>query len=455
MQLFFERALLPGGIARNVRVSVAAPGVLTAVEANSTAGDDPVIRGLAVPGMPNLHSHAFQRAMAGKAESGGGSEDSFWTWRELMYRFVERLEPEDVAAIAAFAYLEMIEAGYTSVAEFHYLHRQPNGTPYADPAAMAKATRAGASRAGIRHVLLPCLYQNSGFGGQPPTARQRRFCQDTDSFLRLFESLDRCDSSTQTTGIALHSLRAITPDVLRTVVAGVRAARPAVPIHIHIAEQPKEVAECLAWSGQRPIELLLDMEIVDAHWCLVHATHATPAELHAIAQTQAIAGLCLTTEANLGDGLFPCDSLVAAGGRFGIGTDSQVSIDPREELRTIEYTLRLWRQRRILSASPDTPNCGTFLYSASADGGAQALGLPAGAIASGAPADIVVIDTDRPEFAGVAATELLDAYVFAPRPGQLRDVLVGGTWVLRDGRHPARESIAADYANCLRRLLGA
>lgn len=455
MQLFFERALLPGGIARNVRVSVAARGLLAKVEPNATAGDDPVIRGLAVPGMPNLHSHAFQRAMAGKAESGGDAEDSFWTWRELMYRFVEQLEPADVAAIAAFAYLEMIEAGYTSVAEFHYLHRQPNGKPYADPAAMAQATRSGASRAGIRQVLLPCLYQNSGFGGQAPSARQRRFCQDADSFLRLFEELNRGDSRTQTTGIALHSLRAVTPDVLRTVVANVRAMRPAVPIHIHIAEQAKEVAECLAWSGQRPIELLLNMGVVDAHWCLVHATHATPAEIRDLAQTQAVAGLCPTTEANLGDGRFPFDSFAAAGGRMGIGTDSQVSIDPREELRTIEYTLRMWREQRILSASPAAPNCGTYLYSASAAGGAQALGLPAGAIAAGAPADIVVIDTDRPEFAGVADAALLDAYIFAPRPGQVREVLVDGTWVLRDRQHPERESIAANYEKCLQRLLQA
>lgn len=455
MQLLFERALLPDGIVGNVRVSVAQDGTLVTVEPRSVVGDDRVIPGLAVPGMPNLHSHAFQRAMAGKAESAGSAEDSFWTWRELMYRFVERLEPEDVAAITAFVYLEMLEAGYTSVAEFHYVHRRPDGQPYADPSVMASATRFGASRTGIRQLLLPCLYQTSGFGGRPPSARQQRFCEDTDSFLRLFERLDRRDSHTQSTGIALHSLRAVTPEALRVVVPAVRARRPIAPIHIHIAEQTKEVAECRAWCGRRPIEFLLELGVVDAHWCLVHATHAAPQELLGMAQSRAVVGLCPTTEANLGDGLFPLESFLAAGGRFGIGSDSHVSIDPREELRTIEYVLRLWRERRVLSASAAAPNCGTFLYSAAAAGGAQALGLAAGAIVPGAPADIVVLDTDRPGFAGVPAEALLDAYVFAPRPGAVRDVLVGGAWVLRGGRHPEREAISADYAQCLRRLMRA
>ncbi len=452
MQLLFERALLPSGIARNIAVSVAADGTIDRVSADAPPDGCIPVRGLALPGMPNLHSHAFQRAIAGTAEIAAGADNSFWSWRDVMYRFVERLQPEDVAAIAAFLYVEMLEAGYTSVAEFHYLHHLTDGGPYLDPATLSHAVRDGARQAGIRQLLLPCLYQRSGFDAAATRPEQRRFALQTDAFLRLFETL-RCQSEPlQTAGVALHSLRAVPPAAIADVVA---AAPAPIPVHVHVSEQRREVDECRRRFGRRPIELLFDSARIDARWCLVHATHAAPTELEAIVQAGAVVGLCPTTEGNLGDGRFPLDEFAASGGRFGIGSDSHVSVDPREELRTAEYALRVWRERRALASSASRPHCGSFLYAAAAAGGAQALSLGRGELAAGEPADIVVLDTDRAEFAGVPAEALLDAYIFAPRPGALRDVLVGGAWTVRDGRHPRRDAIAQSYRRCLARLRSA
>jgi len=449
LSLLFERALLPDGMARNVAVAIDADGLITQVATDIEPGDRPLIRGLALIGMPNLHSHAFQRGIAGSAEVAAASGNSFWGWRDVMYRFVGRLQPEDVASIAAFLYLEMLQAGYTSVAEFHYLHHQPDGAQYAEPAAMAAAVRAGARTAGIRQLLLPCLYQRAGFETTTALPEQRRFAQDTQSFLRLFESLQHDASPLQSVGVALHSLRAVPVAAMREVLAGVPAS---ARLHVHISEQRREVDECLKACGQRPIEYLLDNAAVDERWCLVHATHATRSELSAVAHCGAVVGLCLSTEGNLGDGRFALDEFAALGGRFGIGSDSHVSVDPREELRTAEYVLRMWRERRGLLSSAALPHCGSYLYSQAAAGGAQALGLSRGALVSGAAADIVVLDTDRAQFAGVRDEALLDAYIFAPRPGAVRDVMVGGEWVLRNGTHPRQETIASAYRDCLARL---
>ena len=458
MELLFERALLPTGIARDVAVHMDDDGTLRSVDAgaqpDSLSPACVLVPGLAVCGMPNLHSHAFQRGIAGTTEVAATAENSFWGWREAMYRFVARLEPADVEAIAALAYVEMLEAGYTSVAEFHYLHHQADGRPYPDGAAMSAAVRNAANATGMRQLLLPCLYQASGFGPLPVSGGQHRFVYETRQFLELFEQLhaQACAHGTglHTTGVALHSLRAVPIGALREVIAALPAG---IPIHIHIAEQRREVEECLTFSGRRPIEYLLEQIQVDQHWCLVHATHATPTELQAIRQVGAVVGVCSTTEANLGDGCFPLDDFVGSGGRFGIGSDSQVSIDPREELRAAEYALRLLRQRRVLVCHGAQPHCGTSLYSLASSGGAQALGLNAGRLVAGAQADIVVIDTNQAQFAGIRDDALLDAHVFAPRPGSVRDVLVAGRWVVRDGRHAQREFVMEGYRRSLARLL--
>jgi formimidoylglutamate deiminase len=449
VQLCFERALLPTGIARRVTVGIGSDGTFERVDVGASAASKDVIAGLAIPGMPNLHSHAFQRALAGQAELASAGEDSFWGWREAMYELVGLLEPADVAAIAAFAYLEMLAAGYTSVAEFHYLHHQPGGEPYANPAVVSIALRDAARQAGIRQLLLPCLYQRSGFGDRPASANQRRFMQDTRSFLRLIQTLAAQADPMRTTGVALHSLRAVPLAALSEVVSAIpKHAR----MHIHVAEQRREVDDCIAFCGSRPVAYLLESGFVDERWCLVHATHADETELRAIAAAGAVVGLCPSTESNLGDGRFPLDQFLMAGGRFGVGSDSQVSIDPREELRSLEYSLRVWRERRALCATDAEPHCGTFLYAAAAAGGARAMGIGGGQITAGAPADLVVLDTDRAAYAGIADDALLDAYVFAPRPDDVRDVLVGGRWVLRERRHPAAEAIASAYKRCVARL---
>lgn len=449
MELLFERALLPDGIARHVVMEIADDGTLRAIrQARPDAGR--TIRGLVVNGMPNLHSHAFQRGMAGASEISASADNSFWGWRETMYRFVERLQPEDVAAIAAMAYVEMLEAGYTSVAEFHYLHHQSDGSAYPDRAAMSCALRLAAQQAGIRQLLLPCLYQTSGFGPMPLLERQRRFAHSTDEFLRLFEQLRAQSTALHTVGVALHSLRAVPVASLQDTVA---ALPPEVPIHIHISEQQREVDECLTFVGRRPIEFLLDSVTLSSRWCLVHATHALPSELDGLIQAGAVVGLCPTTEANLGDGRFPLDDFVDLNGRFGIGSDSQASIDPCEELRAAEYALRLHKQRRGLVSTGAQPHCGTSLYSLAGVGGAQALGIRGGELAAGCLADLVVIDTEQPQFAGLPDASLLDAHIFAPRPGAVRDVMVAGQWVVREGRHAQREPVIRAYKRSIEALL--
>ena len=452
MRLVFERALLAAGVHYGVAIDVATDGTIRSVGPARPGDEGVMIAGLAIPGMPNLHSHAFQRAMAGGTETAGTGTDSFWTWRDAMYRFVDRLGPEDVSAIGAFVYLEMLCAGYTSVAEFHYLHHQPDGMPYVEPATLSHAVRDAADRAGIRQVLLPSLYQTAGFGNQPPRAAQRRFVQATESFLNLYAGLRGRETHRLATGIALHSLRAVPHDALRAVVQGVRAINPATPIHIHVAEQRQEVEDCVAATGRRPIAYLLDTGLVDERWCLVHATHLDPAELAGIVHSRAVVGLCLTTEANLGDGRFPLDDLLAAGGRFGVGSDSQVSIDPREELRLAEYNLRLWREQRVVVRTERDRHCGTLLYERALAGGTQALGRPPAGLAPGADADIVVLDTRLASGAGVADEALIDQYVFAPRPGMVRHVMVAGDWVIRDYRHAHHEDIERAYVTALARL---
>ena len=402
------------------------------------------IPGLTLPGMPNLHSHAFQRAMAGLAERAGPDGDNFWRWREVMYRFLAELTPDDIEAIAAQLYVECLRHGYTSIAEFHYLHNAPDGSRYADPAELSHRIMAAAQEAGIGLTLLPVLYCHSQFGGAPSTDAQRRFILTPDAYAALCQSL----SGNTRLGIAPHSLRAVTPEELADAIsiAGDR------PIHIHVAEQEKEVADCVAWSGARPVAWLLDHAPVDHRWCLVHATHIDDGERRRLAASTAVAGLCQTTEANLGDGIFPLRAFLADGGRFGIGSDSNVCTSPVEELRWLEYVRRLETRARNVTETRVGASVAASLYDRALAGGAQALGHSASAIAPGTNADLVVLDTEHPSLVGRTGNAILDAWLFSGNSTPVRDVMVGGDWVVRDGVHRAQQHIADRFARVMRRL---
>jgi len=446
--LFFDLALLPEGWARDVRLSMA-DGRIAAIETRTRPQPGDACHRCAIPGMPNLHSHAFQRAMAGLTERRGPGDDSFWTWREVMYRFVDALTPDDVQAIAALAYTEMLESGFTRVGEFHYLHHHRDGRPYAERAATSAAIAAAAAQTGIGLTLLPVFYAHADFGGAPPQPGQRRFINDLDGFALLLDGARRAtaDLPDAVVGIAPHSLRAVTPDEL----AALERLGHAGPIHIHIAEQMREVEACLAWSGQRPVEWLLDHADVDARWCLVHATHMTDTETHALAATGAVAGLCPITEANLGDGLFPAAPFLMAGGAIGVGSDSNVRIDMSEELRLLEYGQRLAaRGRNLLAAGPDG-STGADLHAAALAGGARALGVAAG-LAVGNSADLIGLDLDHPSLIGAQPTTLLDGLVFSAGSAAIDSVWRRGEPVVNSGRHRDRDAIAARYRATLARL---
>jgi formiminoglutamate deiminase len=449
-KLYFETALLPEGWADRVLVEVADDGTIRSVAADADCPPEADRGAIGLPGLPNLHSHAFQRGMAGLAEVGSAGGDSFWTWRQVMYRFLDRLLPDDVEAIAAQLQVEMLEAGFTSVAEFHYLHHAPDGSWYADPAEMAGRIASAARETGIGLTLLPVLYAQGGFGSRPVEAQQRRFAATIDSFDRLIEGA-RAHARTlphAVVGIAPHSLRAVTPESLTTIVA----AHPSGPIHIHVAEQQKEVADCLAWSGRRPVEWLLAHQPVDRRWCLIHATHMTSAETAALAGSGAVAGLCPQTEANLGDGIFEAPAYLAAGGSFGIGTDSHIRVDAAEELRTLEYGQRLRdRARNVLGASERST--GRQLYSGALSGGATALGRRCGAIADGYLADFVGLDPAHPLLAARRGDRALDSWLFAGDHTCVRDVWVAGRRMVAEGRHRLRERTAGAFAAAMRRVL--
>ncbi len=453
--LFAELALLPDGWSRDVRFAIADDGSLAGVTPGGRADGAPRAAGPVVPGMPNLHSHAFQRAMAGLAERAGPGNDSFWTWREVMYGFVRRITPEQVEAIAAQLYLEMLKAGYTAVGEFHYLHHDPEGRPYDDLAEMSRRILAAARRTGIGLTHLPVLYGYGGFGGQPPGEGQRRFINDPIRFLKLLESLhgETKHDPQCALGIAPHSLRAVTPETLKAVIEGLDALDKGAPLHIHVAEQQKEVHDCIEWSSQRPVEWLLVNMDLGPRWCLVHATHMTEQETAQLARSGAVAGLCPTTEANLGDGVFPADDYLAHDGAFGIGSDSHISVSPIEELRWLEYGQRLTRKRRnLLSNSEAAPSVGAWLIRKALAGGAQALGRPVGRLELGCRADLVVLDPDCPALAGRPEEVLLDALVFAGNDNPVRDVMVGGRWVVRARRHGEEAAILAGYRAALAAL---
>ncbi|MGQ0544969.1 MAG: formimidoylglutamate deiminase [Betaproteobacteria bacterium] len=438
---FAQQALLPTGWARNVRIETS-EGSIASVKDGSTSSGTEVLAGPTLPGMANLHSHAFQRAMAGLTESRGAPEDDFWTWRELMYRFVERITPEQARAIAAQLYIEMLKHGYTAVGEFHYVHH---------PEGMLAQHLEAAREAGIAITLLPSLYRWANFGSRPLAPRQKRFDSGVKDILSSVESFQSETSPEVHLGIAPHSLRAVDPGVLKELIAGVP---PTTPIHIHAAEQTKEVDECKASLGKRPVEWLLENCKVDSRWCVVHATHMTPEETRSLAASGAVAGLCPTTEGNLGDGIFPLLAYRAAGGRYGIGGDRHVSRDPAEELRLLEYVQRLSARRRNLNVGIVSTSVGTTLWLEAAAGGAQALGRAMGAIAPGKRADLVVLDGQHPDLAGRGGDDVANALVFGGSTGLVRDVMVAGRWMVQERRHPGEENAAAAYKAARSKLLG-
>jgi formimidoylglutamate deiminase len=446
---FASRALLPTGWAHNVRLEVDAHGQLVQVTPNADPDGCLRLHGDVVPGMPNLHSHAFQRAMAGLAEVAGNPQDSFWTWRDLMYRLVQRLTPEQVGVIARQLYIEMLKGGYTQVAEFHYLHHTPEGKAYADRGEMTGRLSEAALQAGIGMTLLPVLYSYAGFGAQPAQVGQRRFIQSAESYLEQQQVIARqlAGQPLQNQGLCFHSLRAVELGQMQQILA---ASDQALPVHIHIAEQQKEVNDCLAWSGQRPVAWLYEHLPVDSRWCLVHATHLDREELEQLARSKAVAGLCPTTEANLGDGIFPGDSYLHHQGRWGIGSDSHVSLNVVEELRWFEYGQRLRDQRRNRLTTPEQPAVADVLYQQALRGGAQSCGTAIGKLAVGYRADWLVLDGDDPYLASAPDASILNRWLFAGGKEQIRDVFVAGRQVIEQGRHALQQQSSAEFLQVLK-----
>jgi len=446
--LHAARALTPEGWKSEVRVTIE-DGAIAAVDTDALAQEGDERHAIMAPAAANLHSHAFQRAMAGRAEVRGKEADTFWTWREAMYRFALMMSPEEVEAVAAQLYVEMLEAGFAAVAEFHYLHHAPDGSPYKQPAEIAGRILSAARRVGIGMTLLPVFYAHSTFDGAPPKPEQRRFVTDLASYARL---LDECRQLIKTEdgeriGVAPHSLRAVSSAELAELISLAGES----PIHIHAAEQTKEVEDCVAWSGARPVRWLIDHAGVDEKWCLVHATHMDEGETRDLARSGAVAGLCPVTEANLGDGIFNAANYIRDGGRYGVGTDSNVSIGLAGELRQLEYAERLRERARNVLAAPES-SCGRAMLEAVWVGGAQALRRNSGKLAPGATADILTFRADHPTLAGKTDDQVLDAWIFS-----VGDALVDCVWscglkVVAGGRHVFRDQIVGQFAKTMEEL---
>jgi len=449
-QLWAKTALTAEGWQSDVLLTWDADGRLTGVHPGLPAQGQTC--DLVLPAPANCHSHAFQRAMAGLTERRGPhSGDSFWTWRDLMFRFLDRIDPDQVQAIAAFVQMQMLETGFATNVEFHYLHHSVDGTPYDDPAEMTAALAQAADETGIALTLSPVFYAHSGFGGKIPNEGQRRFLTSLDSYQQL---RDAAADVLQTLpdaviGIAPHSLRACTPHELSALIG---MAEHDAPIHIHVAEQMQEVEDCIAWSGSRPVEWLLDHVPLSDRWCLVHATHMTDNEAKAMARSGAVAGLCPITEANLGDGIFPADSFLDAGGNYGIGSDSNILIDAAEEMRLLEYGQRLQHHGRNRLASKPAESSGGAIFRASLAGGAQALGAKA-ELSEGCAADLISLDVGHPSLIGRDADAWIDGWIFASRHDAIDCVWRRGRKMVASGRHIARETIIARYRKILTSLL--
>ena len=441
-----KTALLADGWAQDVEVTIDG-GRITGI---ATGRPAPGSLGCLLPAPVNLHSHAFQRAMAGMTERRSAEQDSFWTWRQLMYRFLDRLTPDDVQAIAAFVQMEMAEAGYAAVAEFHYLHHAQGGAPYADRAEMSARIAAAAAETGLGLTLLPVLYQQGGCDGRALGAGQLRFGNDADGFGALWQGAGRALASLpedSRLGVAPHSLRAVSRDGLDFA----RDLAPDAPLHLHIAEQAAEVTEVQATYGARPVEWLLASQPVDARWCLIHATQMEPQETAALAATGAVAGLCPMTEANLGDGIFDGLRFVAAGGRWGVGSDSNLRISLSEELRLLEYSQRLQHRSRALLAAAER-STGRVLLESAAQGGAQAAGRGAGMIREGEWADLLALDMTSTDLDGRQSDAILDAWIFAGDDRMVTEVWSAGRHIVTGGRHKARAVITSRYRRTMARL---
>ncbi|MFD2238041.1 formimidoylglutamate deiminase [Aureimonas populi] len=449
--LLCSRILLPEGWACDVAVTLDGAGRIEAVRRGFNAdAEGERIAGPVLPALANIHSHAFQRAMAGLAETAGATEDSFWTWRDTMYRLVARLSPEQMESIAAKLYIELLKGGFGRVVEFHYLHHAWGAGRTDDSAEASRRIIEAARTVGIGLTHLPVFYAHAGFGGAEPSEGQRPFLHDVDGFLALLDTLaPECEAQGARLGLALHSLRAATPDEMRRIL---EAERTGGPIHIHVAEQEREVEECLAFTGRRPVDWMLDELPVDERWCAIHATHMTAGETLRLAGSGAVAGLCPATEASLGDGIFPATAFREAGGRIGIGTDSHVATDVAEELRLLEYGQRLRDRRRSRFVAGPGRSVGRTLFDAALQGGARAAGAGASGIAPGAPADLVVLDGNDPYLAAAEGDAILDRWIFALGRPAVRDVMIGGRWLVREGRHEKDEEIDAAFARTLLQL---
>lgn len=445
-KLHARSALLGDGWHENVRLTLAA-GRIAAIETEAAVQPGDERHDVLVAAMPNLHSHAFQRAMAGLAEVRGPANDSFWSWRTVMYKFALSMTPDHVEAVAAQLYMEMLEAGFSRVGEFHYLHHDKDGSPYANIAEMAERIAAASAETGIGLTLLPVFYAHSGFGSAAPIDGQRRFINSLDSFEALMAGCRTVVSRLPGTelGVAPHSLRAVNPEELTALVPLAGDG----PIHIHVAEQVKEVEDCLAWSGARPVQWLLDHAPVDGRWCLIHATHMTDDEARRMAKSGAIAGLCPITEANLGDGAFSAPLFLQEGGRYGIGSDSNILISVPQELRQLEYSQRLALKARNVVAVPDGSTA-RALFDHALSGSGAALKAPAG-LALGHHADIVSLDISAVPY--LSGDQILDQWMFAS--GVAVDcVWTRGAKQVEGGRHAKRQAISERFRAAMSELIG-
>lgn len=444
-----RQALTANGWQSDVLVALRDDGTIDAVTADTPAQGHRV--GILLPAPGNLHSHAFQRAMAGMTEQRGPQgRDSFWTWRRLMYRFLDRLDPDAIEAIAAFVQMEMLEAGYASIGEFHYLHHAPGGQTYANIAELSERIAAAASQSGIGLTLLPVLYEQGGCDGRPLEGGQLRFANTPERFARLHEAASVAIAGLPgdaVIGVAPHSLRAVSADSLSVAAS----LAPEAPLHMHIAEQTAEIEEVSNAYGRRPVEWLLDQHCVDRRWCLIHCTHLEPHETTALAKSGAVAGLCPITEANLGDGIFDGASFLAQGGLFGVGSDSNIRIALTEELRLLEYSQRLRDRARAVLAEQHR-SAGRVLFDNAVSGGARALGRDAGGIEPGRIADLVALDGDATDLIGKSGDTILDAWIFAAGDAATCDLWSAGRHVVREGKHIARDAITARYRKALATL---
>ncbi|WP_235911992.1 formimidoylglutamate deiminase [Mesorhizobium xinjiangense] len=450
----FRLALTPEGWRRNLSARFAPDGTVAALTEDDNPLGLPVYENPVVPGITNLHSHAFQYAMAGLSEVRRNPVDSFWSWRDIMYFFALTLSPEDMQAIAARLYLALIKGGYTGIVEFHYVHNDLDGTPYARREELSLAIFEAAAATGLELTHLPVFYAHSNFGGLPPTDGQRRFIQDLDGYAAIIEALKGpAAQAGHRLGIAPHSLRAATADEIARLMELRQSVLPDCPVHIHVAEQVKEVEDALAWNGRRPVEQLFDIAPVDERWCLIHATHLIDAEVAQIARSGATVGLCPMTEANLGDGIFRAAEYLHQGGHFGIGSDSNIATFAAQELQQLEYSQRLRDRQRNVLAAPGQPHVAANLWSQAALGGARAAGRPDGALRVGGMASFVELTSPEPAaMAPVDSEAALDFHVFAGRGFHVGDVCVRGKRVVSAGRHPREEAILADYAAAMQRV---